>query len=88
MHGICASNNPSRADQLKKALPTGSPDLPGFTPRCDSRCNSRLGPLQRSTRGQMHVQRLRAALELSRTSADIPSDSSLNIKTKTTNRED
>jgi hypothetical protein len=83
MHGICASNNPSRAEQLKKAIPTGSHAWLGLTPRCESRKR----PVLRSTRGQMHMQRLRAALELGRLSADIPSDR-LNIETQTTHRED
>jgi hypothetical protein len=84
MHGICASNNPSCAERLKMALFARSRAWPDFMPRCGFRKR----PSLRSTRGRMPVQRLRAAHELSRISADIHTDRSLHLKTHTTNCED
>jgi hypothetical protein len=84
MHGICANNNPSRTERLKKVVPAGSHAWRGFMPACDSRT----GPPASSARGQLPVQRLRAAHGLRRVSADIHSDSSLHLKSQTTNCED
>jgi hypothetical protein len=84
MHGICASNNPSRAEQQKQIHHAGSCAWPGFAPRCGSRTRR----LASSARGQMPIQRLCAAHELRRISADIHSDSSLHLKFHTTNCED
>jgi hypothetical protein len=84
MHGICASNNPSHTEQLKKVLHAGSRAWPGLAPRCDSRTRR----LPRSARGQMTVSNLFAAHELRGVSADIHSDCSLHLKSQTTNCED
>jgi len=84
MHGICANNNPSRVEPFQEAVSGGAPAWSGFTPGCDSRNE----PLAGSARGQISVQRLRAAHELRSPSADNPSDSSFDTKSQTTNCED
>ena len=84
MHGICASNNPSHTEQLKKVLHAGSRAWPGLAPRCDSRTRR----LPRSAKGQKPIPSLRAAHELHSVSADSNSDSNLHLKSQTTNCED
>jgi hypothetical protein len=84
MHGTCAIKNPSRAEHPKKVRYAGSHSRPSSRARCDSRTRRFL----RSANGQMPIPILRAAHELRRISADSNSDSSLLLKTKTTNRED
>jgi len=84
MHGICANNNSSRTEQPKQAQSNCAPACSGFMPGRDSWKN----PLTRSAKEQFSVQRLPAAHELRRLSADNLSDSSLHLKTQTTNCED
>jgi hypothetical protein len=84
MHGICANNNPSCAEPLKKAFSAGSRAFFGNAPRCYSRTKS----LLRSAKGRMSGLAFRPAHELPRISADIHSDSSLHLKSQTTNCED
>jgi hypothetical protein len=98
MHGTCANNNtsrplsrpPSRFDRFKKVVGTGSRDCSGFASKHVSRkgCDSRTRRLPRSAKGQMPVPLLRASHELRSISADIHSDSSLHLKSQTTNCED
>jgi len=94
MHGTCASNNPSRRpslpDNLRELLPIGSPAWHVFAPKSVSRtsCDSRTKRLPRSAKGQNPVLTFSAAHELHRAFADILSDSSLHLKTQTTDRED
>ncbi len=84
MHGFCANNNPSRAEQFEQALSGGAPAWSGFMPGRDSWKK----PLAFSARPQISVQRLPAAHELRRLSADNTFDSILDSNTQTTNCED
>jgi hypothetical protein len=104
MHGICASNNPSRTrprppsliERLRKVVDAGSCDGSGLASRdvfwteqgSRKGCDSRTRRVPRSANGQIPIPILGAAHELRRISADNNSDNNLLPQTQTTNCED